>query len=87
MSEDTRPTLRDTEPGDGLSPSEAEALGRRNHANLMLLRERFGDRYRVNVEWPDRWSAVRHDDGTEITAPNAGHLAEKMTAGDEARYA
>jgi hypothetical protein len=87
MSEDRRPRLRDTGQEGGLSPQEADELGRANHANLMLLRERFGERFRVNCEWPDRWSAVRHDDGAEFTASNAEHLGEKMAADDEARYA
>jgi hypothetical protein len=72
---------------NALSPQEADALGRANHANLQRLRATFGSRYRVNIEWPDNWSAVRHNDGTELTATNAQHLGEKMEADDEARYA
>lgn len=64
-----------------LSPAAADALGRENHAELRKLRYHWGDgAYRVDVEFPHDWSAVRCDDGETLTADSAAELRALIVA-------
>jgi len=62
----------------GESAYEAEALGRRNHADLLVLRDGWGEAYDLGVEYPDHWSARRKDNGRVLDARSADDLTQKI---------
>jgi hypothetical protein len=75
VSNDSRPSLRDT-----------ESLGRENNAALWKLRYHFGEVYEISVVFPHSWKAVRiGEPQTVLEASSDAELREKMIADHEAR--
>jgi hypothetical protein len=61
-------------PDDTGRSYEAEALGQRNHAELLALRHGWDEAYRISVDWPSSWSAARLDNGITLMADSADAL-------------
>lgn len=53
---------------------EAEALGKRNHADLLKLRHGWDEVYLIDIGYPHSWSARRLDNGVTLTAQSADEL-------------